>query len=190
MVTYSSFAQRAVRTLRATLTNTLSTTRLGRCFKLISAYRRNPNLLQLLVRAKLPPVKTTSRKAHTLKTVRNTSKTTAYTLPRHISRTQANCLYIIKCCQCGKLYVRETRNPLNDRLTQHKSVIQTRTGSSSHLVAHFQRHVLHNLLMRPLEHNPHWTVAERQQREATWIRRLNTYYPHGLKDRKPCRSRT
>lgn len=143
------------------------------------------HLLQLLVRAKLPPVKMTLQKAHTLRTVRNTSNTYAYTLPQHISWTQANCIYIIKCCQCSKLHVGETRNPLNARLTHHKYVIRTRTGSSSHLVAHFQHHGLQNLLMCPLEHNPHWTVAERRRREATWIKRLNTYFPHGLNDRKP-----
>ena len=187
VVTYSSFTTRAVHKLRSAFTNTLSTTRLGRCFKLISAYRRNPNLLQLLVRAKLPPVETTLRKAHTMKTVSNTSKTAAFPLPQNIPRTQSNCLYVIKCCHCGKIYVGETRNSLNDRSTQHKYVIRTRTGSSSHLVAHFQRHGIHNFLMRPLEHNPRWTVAERRRREAIWIKRLNTYYPHGLNDRKPCR---
>lgn len=190
VVTYSSFAQRAVRTLRATFNNSLKNTHLGRCFKLISAYRKSPNLLQLLVRAMLPPVKTSLRKARVLKTVRNTTKTAAYSLPHHIPRTVANCLYLIKCCQCGKLYVGETRNSLNDRLTQHKYVIRKRTGSSSHLVAHFQRHGLQNLLIRPSEHNPHWTVTERRRREAVWIRRLNTYFPYGLNERKPCNSQT
>ena len=61
VVTYSSFAQKQVRALKASFAATLPGTRLARCFRLIAAYRRNPNLLKLLVRAKLPPVPTTLR---------------------------------------------------------------------------------------------------------------------------------
>ena len=188
VVTYSSFAQKQVRALKASFAATLPGTRLARCFRLIAAYRRNPNLLKLLVRAKLPPVPTTLRQPHTLQSVRNSSTNYAYPLPRNIPRTQTNCVYVIQCGKCRKLYVGETRNALNTRRTQHEYVIRKGTKSSSHLVTHFRQHGLGHFFMRPLEHDPHWTVAERRRCEAAWIRRLNTYYPHGLNARKPCTS--
>lgn len=137
VVTYSTFGKPAVCTLKNNSDNALKDTVMGRSFRIIPVYRKNPNLQQLLVRAKLPPANQSLQKTNLLTVARNPTTGHVFKFPQHIPRTQSNCIYIIKCALCGKLYVGETRNALTARLTQHKYVILTRTGTSSHLVGHF-----------------------------------------------------
>ena len=189
VVQYSSFGRQAVRTLRSNFEKLLGDTALGRDCRVLPAYRKSPNLQQLLVRAKLQPATQPTKRIDRFKTVRNPNTGYAYALPQNLSKKQNNCIYIIKCKKCNKLYVGETRNALNARLNQHKYVIRTREGTTSHLAMHFQEHGTNNLTMKPLEHNPNWTTTDRRKREAHWIRTLNTLHPNGLNDRKPCRTK-
>ncbi|KAJ4920830.1 hypothetical protein JOQ06_003401, partial [Pogonophryne albipinna] len=87
--------------------------------KVISAFKRNPNLKDLLVRAKLPSVGTSVHRPQGLKTVTNPKSKKTYTLQQGITLNHANCVYLIKCQQCGILYVGETRNALKTRLSHH-----------------------------------------------------------------------
>lgn len=178
IVTYSTFGKRAIRTLK----NNFGTTTMAEQLEIIPAYRRNPNLKQLLVRAKLPPTRNTKRTPW--RTIWNKRTGFAQELPKHIPKTQTNCVYAIKCTKCQKLYIGETNDSLKDRLTQHRKMIRTNTTTNSPLVEHFHQHGVKNLILQPLEHDPTWTRQERRSREFYWMKRLNTYHPHGLNERK------
>lgn len=52
IITYSSYGKKAIRTLKNNFEQVLEGTN---SFRIIPAYRKNPNLKQLLVRAKVPP---------------------------------------------------------------------------------------------------------------------------------------
>lgn len=190
VLTYSTGGKRASRMLNNNFENILMNSPLSQTFRMLPAFRKNPNLQQLLVRAKLPTTAKTSPRINAWQTVRNRSTGFVHELPKHIPRTQNNCVYALKCTKCRKLYIGETRNQLNDRLTQHKYVIRTSDSPTSSLVAHFQKHGLQNLIARPLEHDPTWTVFQRRKREMYWIRQLDTYHPRGLNDRRPCMTAT
>lgn len=190
MITYSSLGRRSVRALRSNFETTLANTALGRTFRIIPAYRKNANLKQLLVRAKLrPPMQPRNGVQH-FTTVRNPRTGHGFPIPHHLPRTQANCVYVVKCRRCGKPYVGEAGNALNTRLTQHRYIIRKSSGTSSHLAGHFRRHGEESMLVRPLEHDPTWTQEDRRKRETYWIRTLGTRYPQGLNDRRPCRRTT
>lgn len=186
VLTFSAYGQKASRTLKNNFETVLKDSTLSSNFRMITAFRKNPNLKQLLVRAKLSTkTKKRSQPCGWL-TVFNKRTGFAHKLPRHIPVTQKNCVYVIKCTKCHKLYIGETGNALNDRLNQHRYVIRTSVTPTSSLIAHFLHHGLDNLTARPLEHDPSWTLTQRRQRERHWIRQLDTFFPRGLNDRRPC----
>lgn len=174
VTTYSTAGKRTTRMLQNNFKRILKDTTLDRSFKIIPAYRRNPTLQQLLVRAKLPK-RTTKRTPYTRKytSIKDPITKHGFKLPTHVPPTQENCVYFIKCTKCGKKYVGETRNGLNTRLNQHKYIIRKNSGLKSHLVNHFQEHGRKHFTGQPLEHNPKWTTIQRKKRERFWIHRLN-----------------
>lgn len=185
IVTYSTHGKRLTRTLRRNFEDITRNTTLAENFRTIPAYRRNPNLKQILVRAKISTAEKTKPRTNNWRVIRNNSNGYTHRLPRNIPRTQTNCIYAIKCTKCGKLYIGETGNALNTRMTQHRYVIRTHTTSPSILAKHFQEHGNNNLIMQPLEHDPKWTRDQRRKRERHWINKLSTYFPQGLNERKP-----
>lgn len=189
VISYSTYGKRATRMLKNNFEKTMSNTIVARDFRIMPAFRRNPNLKQLLVKAKLPQTGMMKSKTNTWKNIHNKTTGYAYQLPEHIPKTQTNCVYVIQCTKCHKLYIGETGNALNSRLTQHKYRIRTQTKTPTPLVDHFQKHGVNNLKLRPLEHDPSWTRDQRRRRELHWIRLLNTFFPHGLNDRKPAKTK-
>lgn len=108
------------------------------------------------------------------KTATNPTSRKTYTL-RH-----TNCVYLIKCTQCGILYVGETRNTLKSRLSHHMYNFRQGIKAATHLVNNFTLHGLQNLYLRGIRHNPNWTTMDRQKEERNWIRKLGTLHPGGL----------
>ena len=155
-------------------------TSLARDTRIISSHKRNPNLRDCLVRAKLP-----SRSAPPLSpgrciTATNpTTKTTCF-LKRNITMKHKNCVYKIYCRRCKIAYVGETRNSLEARLSSHKYNVRTGRKSDTLLVKHFMLHGLRNLRLIGLQHNPLWTTGERKRAERGWITRLGAGHPNGL----------
>lgn len=153
--------------------------------KVISAYRRNRNLRELLVQAKLPPLK--RKKAQrlaihftTLKFIKNDKEKKWIGIQQAFSFNSKNCVYVIFCTTCGKKYVGETKNALSTRIVQHLYNIRNKKEVDTPLVKHFLDHGLTSLKMAGLQRNIIWTDWERKKRERYWIFALGTREPFGM----------
>ena len=148
-------------------------------YTILSAFRRNHNIRDYLVRAKLPHRQAKVGTPRRPIALRNPLTGCSYPLPTHLNTSVCNCIYVIKCTKCGKIYVGETANAMSHRRTTH--IYNIRGGVvNSLLTLHFRRHGLRSFVMYPLEHRAFWTDAQRKGRERFWMGRLNTWHPHGL----------
>lgn len=151
----------------------------------ISAYRRNKNLTDLLVQAKLSPL--TQEKQLQLETqfsrlrfIRNDRQRTIFRIQQGFSPRSCNCVYVIYCAQCGAKYVGETKNSLSTRMTQHRFNIRHKIEVDTPLVEHFLKHGLSSVRMAGLQRDINWTDRERKNKERYWIFALETREPFGL----------
>ena len=152
---------------------------------IIAAYRKNRNLRDLLVRAKMPP--RTERGSNRRSEfylyrpwARNPHTGAVFATQRHSGPATSNCVYLIRCLTCGVQYVGETGNTLLTRFTQHR--YNVRHGKETHLplVEHFVLHGWAALSATVLQSNPGWSLARRRRAERIWIYRLGTLHPVGL----------
>lgn len=180
--TYSSYTTNANKVIKENFQKTLSQTTIPTKYKIISAYRKNPNLKDILVRAKLHPP---GHKSKNLKdqTAKNKNTGSTITLPSRIPMSQTNCVYLIQCKKCPQKYVGETRNSLKARLSNHKYNITNGHKKQTHLVQHFLKHGFQNLTIRGLEHDPGWNTFQRRRTEKHWIQKLGTIHPFGLNEK-------
>ncbi|CAN9493189.1 unnamed protein product [Ophioblennius macclurei] len=154
-------------------------------FKMITAYRRNRNLRDILVhsqfkalnRARMP---TDARKAPPY--LHNAHTGEGLPTKTNWSTTEANLIYVIECGHCNKLYIGETGNTIRVRMTQHYYLIRTKKGVSL-LHKHFQEVGAHFINYRVVEQNHNWSTAQRRHQERTWIQRLRTISPLGLNEK-------
>lgn len=157
--------------------------------QLISAYRRNQNLKDYLVRAELKPVqKITKDNMLTgvfvqLKYVQNKVNKTILKISQVFNPATRNCVYLIFCSKCGKQYVGETKNSLLTRMTQHRYVLRSQKDPVTPLVAHFLIHGSQSVRVSGLQSNSSWTMNDRKQMERKWIHLLDTKEPQGLNKR-------
>lgn len=177
--TYSSWATRATRILKDNFVAIPSNTHLGRSLRVVSAFHRNPNLKDLLVRAKLSKPRTTAPPHSRTLTVRNRTTKEVFRRQR-IPKSQSNCVYLLSCRKCGLQYVGETGNTLSTRLSSHLYNIKTNHKKDTSLVKHFQNHGILNVRWTHLESNPEWTTRQRRNHEHWWIQHLGTLEPAGL----------
>lgn len=169
ITTFSNYGQSVNWQIKQTFSEVTKRLTLFQNYEIISAFKRNPNLKDFLVRSKLGPRETNIKQSKNRKTgYRNTELHTK------------NGVYAIACKKCGKQYVGETKNVLQTRLAQHKRNITDGRGTQTHLVQHFRKHGPQNMIMRQLEHNAEWSTGQRKRKEKIWIRKLNTVHPHGL----------
>ena len=152
-------------------------TSLAQNTEIISSYKRNPNLRDFLVRAKLPSRSTPPLSRGRCITATNPTTKTTYLLNRNITLNHKNCVYKIYCRRCRIAYVGETRNSLSARLSSHKYNISTGRKSDTFPVQHFRTHGLRNLRFFGLQHNPLWTTGERKR-----IAKLGAWHPKGLNE--------
>ena len=154
--------------------------------KVISAYRRNKNLKDVLVRAKLPSLQTQQRRQLldadfcNLQFIRNSKEKTIIKISQGFSPRSANCIYLIFCAKCGIKYVGETKNSLSTRMYQHRYNIRHRREVETPLVKHFLIHGLNSVRMAGLQKHINWTDFERKKFERHWIYLLGTREPFGL----------
>lgn len=151
----------------------------------VSAYRRNKNLKDWLVRAKLPSIEhfklqKAPKKFLKLKYIRSNREQLLYKIHQNISFKTINCIYMIFCGKCNKKYVGETKNEILLRIQQHKTNIRNRKKLDTPLVKHFLEHGIDKLKWTGLESNKNWTDWERKKRERFWIYTLGTREPQGL----------
>lgn len=151
--------------------------------RIISAYRKNKNLQDLLTRSRFsrkPPPKPSPqdpffKPQHFITNIH--SNCSAPNTPLSLDTT--NAVYIITCHKCHLQYIGETGHSIRTRLKQHLYSF-SRNTRTTHIVGHFQVHNPSYLGICGLESNPGWTRAQRQRAERIWINKLKTFFPLGL----------
>lgn len=152
--------------------------------QVISAYRKNRNLKDILVRAKLDPLQPPKVKDldefTVVKFVRNRRNKKMFVINQEFTPLSSNCVYMIYCKRCRKQYIGETRNSIRTRMWQHRFNIQRRRHMDTPLVRHFVLHGLQMLRVAGIQGNSTWTRTQRRSVERQWIYRLQTLEPFGL----------
>lgn len=152
----------------------------------ISAFRRNRNLSDFLVRAKLPSLQRDNKSVVLqphfvkLKFVKNLREKTLVKIRQEFNTHTTNCVYIIFCDRCGVKYVGQTRNSLSTRMYQHRYNVLNHKEVDTLLVNHFLTHGLAAMRMAGLQKDTNWTTWERKKKERLWIYLLGTREPWGL----------
>lgn len=152
-------------------------------FKIISAFRRNKNLNDLLVHASLKDSNiTTNNSGHfrPIKYIYNRYSDEGFPVYHQLNLKTKNLVYVIECDVCHKLYVGQTQNELSKRLKQHLYCIGREENKE--LYIHFRNHYVSNLLISGLETRENWSEGQRLAAERRWIQRLKTCLPHGLNE--------
>lgn len=187
ITTFSSHNRGINHTLKGNFERILGGSQLLANTKVLSAYRRNPNLGDVLVRARLPSAQPEQPKRIlltsqlvSLKFVRNVREGTGFKIEQRFDVNTRNCVYLIFCQKCGVKYVGETRNSLSTRMMQHRHNIRNRKELRTPLVGHFTKHGLAALRMAGLQRDVGWSDADRKRKERLWIYRLGTREPWGL----------
>lgn len=185
VTTFSSPAVKLVKTLRNNFINIIDQSGTLQDHRIIAAFRKNKNLRDYLVRARLRPSST--RKSTSLgnfysqktwihgKNNNRVHKTLAWGNPH-----TRNCVYLITCSKCGAQYVGETKNSLLVRFTQHRYNILRQKETHTPLVKHFLQHGWPSVKASVIQQNPNWSAAQRVQAERVWITKLDTLHPRGL----------
>ena len=182
-----------------------STDRLQKIFKdkPFIAYRRSPNLRDLLVRAKLKNPNTTPKltsgtfrcnsthgcltcpyidDARTSYTFSNTGETRQ--IKQHITCNSTNLTYMIECKKCKKQYIGETKRTIRERFTEHRQATNNphHANSTAAVPTHFNLpgHSSADMRLIPLELQPTINASRRKAREAFLIHRGKTLSPEGI----------
>ncbi|XP_072358166.1 uncharacterized protein [Scyliorhinus torazame] len=157
-------------------------------WNIVTAYKRNKNLKDLLVKTKLPleekyncgRTNCTSCKFFKItSTIHNSRSGKVATIKQKITCQHKNLVYVIRCKRCDILYIGETGNTLRTRLTGHCSEIRTHKRHKL-INIHFMEHGLDALQIIGLEANSKWSTPRRKRRERHWIINLGTKSPNGL----------
>lgn len=153
--------------------------------QIISAYRKNKNLRDILVRAKLEPVQQAVNASKlenfcVVKYVNNKKDKTIFKIKQKFTPNSQNCVYLIYCSKCGIQYIGETRNSIKTRMWQHRYNIKNKKEIHTPLVKHFLIHGFQALKIAGIENNSCWSDKQRKTQERRWIYRLQTKVPNGL----------
>lgn len=186
ITTFSSNSRLINRRLKNNFEMVLGNTGLIPNSSVISAYRRNKNLSDFLVRAKLPSLQRNNKplvlqpQFVRLKFAKNLREKTFFRIKQEFNTHTKNCVYLIFCSRCGVKYVGETQNMLSTRMFQHRYNIRNHKEVDTPLVSHFLTHGLAALRIAGLQKNANWTDWERKKKERLWIYLLGTREPWGL----------
>ena len=160
----------------------------------MTAYRRQNNLRDILIKAKVPPAPnrypqrqnkgmsrcgkdcTTCPYVKTGKTVKVNHKETWH-LNKNLTCETHNCVYLLECKKCDKRYIGETGRMLKARFSDHRGyinnqVIGVTTGDHFNLPGHS----LANLQVTILEQVKKEDEQYRKERESYFINKFNTFY--------------
>ena len=169
------------------------------------AYRRGPNLHDILVKAQLtvisndhfPPgyfrcgqnCATCPYITHDL--TRYTFYATAETrsITSHITCNTKNVIYTVQCNRCNLQYIGETKRRLKDRFNQHRRAVdktniksKPTTTVSEHFLSH-SNHSHSDMQLIPLEKIHSSRDSVRKARGSHLIDKAMTLEPHGLNRR-------
>lgn len=188
LVAFYSFQSKQLNsTAKQNFSKFLEDTEILQRHKPIAAYRRNKNLLDILVQSKVRSKRTTEKKRPckyylALKWIKNVTTKQIYQVDRTLSPDTTNCVYLIFCTKCKKQYVGQTKNEVRTRIYQHTHNIIHKIHKRRFLIQHFLLHGLPSLRATILQTNPLWSLRDRLRAESLWINRLNTLYPRGLNE--------
>ena len=188
IVTYSAQNVKLVKKLKNNFISSGGNNIFLKDHRLIAAFRKNKNLRDILVKAKLRPLQVHRTRAQgdfyrRYKTVQNQSSKEVFLTQNNTTVHHKNIIYLIRCSQCSKQYVGESGNSLLTRFTQHRYNINKQKNLHIPLVQHFVDHGWTNLRATILESNPAWSVQQRRRTERSWIQKLGTHLPNGLNER-------
>ena len=156
----------------------------GRQLKVITAYRRNKNLKDILVHTALDRDKR-RREAWEMKFrpyILNRVSGRGSPLTEPIGAQCFNLIYGIECQKCGLWYIGSTGRTLTTRVKEHLHRIKY-NHKTTFLYRHFIQCGLNNFKALALEANSHWSPAQRRFKEEKWIKTLLTVHPEGLNEK-------
>jgi hypothetical protein len=157
----------------------------------LTAHKRQPNLRQLLVRAKVADKQRPRREVKGMKKCGTgctacpyilqaksiSHRGTKWKLNKQLDCNSFNIVYMIECQKenCKKRYVGETKRSLKYRLAEHRGYV-TNQHTDKATGAHFNTagHSLSDLKIIILEQVKKKEIEYRKQREKYFIRKLNT----------------
>lgn len=185
ITTYSPSAVQMTKGIKNNFNCFKEKTQLLRDYRIIAAYRKNKNLRDHLVKAKVKPLSHSGPKGRgeffeNPLWVRNQHNKEVFPTQKNSSVHSKNCVYLIRCIRCGIQYVGETGNSLLTRFTQHRYNICKQKNIQIPLVKHFIEHDWSSLRALVLQCNPRWSTAQRKRAEKLWIKQLGTKQPLGL----------
>ena len=170
--------------------------------KIIYGSRRPRNLLDTLVKAKLPSIEAPINKLsyHCLRpntckhcprldrtgTIKSHSTGRVYKTETKICCHSTNFIYCISCLDCGLQYVGQTRNTVIIRMNNHLSTIRRLDDLPlpNHMAEQHDNSQNPNIKIHIVEFiRPPSSLKAQELRdkvERKWITRLHTLVPHGL----------
>uniref|UniRef100_A0A0F8AB68 GIY-YIG domain-containing protein n=1 Tax=Larimichthys crocea TaxID=215358 RepID=A0A0F8AB68_LARCR len=184
VTTYSRPATQLIRKIKDNFYNKINLTSLKE-HKIIAAFRKNKNLQDYLVKAKIKPLITSKPRGQGqffkhLPWIRSYSNKTVFKTMAKGNPHSKNCVYLIYCDTCGLQYVGETKNTMLQRFTQHRYNIGRQRETHKPLVSHFVAHGWSSVRATVIQCDPGWSTAQRIRAERDWIRKLDTVHPKGL----------
>ncbi|KAF7643633.1 hypothetical protein LDENG_00236130 [Lucifuga dentata] len=125
VTTYSTSAVKVVGVVKNNFQNIIAGTQTLEHHRVIAAFRKNKNLQDYLVKAKIKPLNTPKPKSDVQffkhrDWVRNKYNKNEFYFHRRETPHSKNCVYLITCTKCEAQYVGETGNTILQRFAQHK----------------------------------------------------------------------
>ena len=171
------------------------------------AYRRQKNIKDFLIRAKVPPTfkgnhkriipgmkqchkLTGMRQCHTCPFIKEGKEINAETfkwkINKSVSCEDSNIVYLIECNKerCKMQYIGETERTLRERFQEHKTYVNQKKYNKA-TGKHFNKagHSVSNMRVTILEKVKVNDTFYRKEREKYLIRKFNSYY-EGMNDRE------
>ena len=172
----------------------------------VVAFRRSPNLRDLLVTAKLPFNSTHPQLpsgsfrcgkncatcpyiCHGLTTYTFFSTGETRPIKSNLTCETKNLIYMIQCNRCNLQYIGETKRRLKDRFNEHRRTVDNPNNKSKPTTAaeHFlssPNHTANDMLLIPIEKIFSKRDSIRKAREAFLIQKGKTIDPDGLNIRE------
>ena len=160
----------------------------------LTAYKRQKNLRDLLIKSKVPPPKSThptreikgmnkcGKACTACPYVQQTKKIKidkedTWEIRRKVNCNTYNCIYMIQCQKCGEKYIGQTGRIIKFRIAEHRSYISNQVIARA-TGAHFNLpgHSLADLRYTVIEQVKYNNEAYRKERETYHINKFNTFY--------------
>ena len=158
------------------------------------AYKKQPSLKDILVRAKLPPqnmqskrklkgMKKCYRNCHACPYIneRNTVSINNFKwkINNHVNCETRNIIYLIECDKenCKQRYIGETDRELKVRIAEHKGYIRNKNlGQPTGIHFNLPGHSLSNMNVTIIEKMRKTDRLYRREKEKYHIKKFNTFY--------------